>query len=169
MLDNGLVRLRAPEPGDVDALFQIENDETLWTVSCNNAPYSRHQLERYVSDSIHDIFAEHQIRFIIETDGCVAGCIDLTDVDAVQSRAQVGIALLEKYRGKGIAAAALNMLCRHSVSRLRLHQLAAMVPCGNSASLKLFETAGFIRCGILRDWLWSGSEYDDVVLLQKIF
>lgn len=160
---------RAPEPSDLDALFILENDESLWTVSCNAAPYSRRQLQAYIEGSVHDLFAEHQIRFVIESAGSVTGCIDLTDVDAVQSRAQVGIALLPEYRGRGIAAAALAMICSYAVRRLRLHQLTAYVPCDNLPSLHLFESAGFERCGLLKDWLWAGDGYSDVVLLQKIF
>lgn len=168
-LEKGGVRLRSPEPADVDALFALENDESLWPVSCNVNPYSRHQLEQYVKDSVHDIFAEHQVRFIIDFEGRVAGCIDLTDVDAVQSHAQVGIALLDEFRHKGIASAALDMICAHAADRLRLHQLVALVPAGNGDSLRLFVSAGFATVGTLRDWMWAGTRYEDVSVLQKIF
>lgn len=169
MTDPAGIVLRAPEPSDLDVLFRMENDEALWTVSCNAAPYSRRQLLTYIEESVHDLFAEHQVRFVIETGGSVTGCIDLTDVDAVQSRAQVGIALLPEYRGRGLAAAALSRVCDYAVRRLRLHQLTAYVPCDNEASLKLFESAGFERSGLLKDWLWAGEDYSDVVVLQKIF
>lgn len=169
MLEDGGLRLRAPEPADVDALFRLENDEALWTVSCNSAPYSRAQLSRYVDESVHDLFAEHQIRLIIELDGVVAGCIDLSDVDAVQSRAQVGIALLNEFRGRGVALSALEKICTYAEHRLRLRQLYALVPVDNNASLCLFESCGFDRSGLLREWLWGGDVFSDVVILQKIF
>lgn len=168
-LENCGVRLRSPEPDDIDALFKLENDELLWPVSCNVSPYSRHQLEKYIKESVHDPFAEHQVRFIIDVGGCVAGCVDLTDVDAVQSHAQVGIALLAEYRHKGIASAALDMVCAHASGRLRLHQLVALVPVGNEDSIRLFRSAGFGNIGILREWMWSGDHYEDVSVLQKIF
>ena len=167
-LEDDAIRLRAPEPEDLDALFAIENDESLWTVSCNNAPYSRRQLAEYIGNSVHDLFAEHQIRFIIELDGQVAGCVDLTDVDAVQSHAQVGIAVLSGFRGKGIAGRALTLLCGYAAHRLRLHQLVALIPSGNSASLELFSHAGFQLAGELKEWLWACGRYEDVCLLQKI-
>lgn len=169
MTDAAGIILRAPEPSDLDVLFRMENDEALWTVSCNVAPYSRRQLRTYIEESVHDLFAEHQVRFVIEADDAVTGCVDLTDVDAVQSRAQVGIALLPEYRGKGLASAALNRVCDYAVRRLRLHQLTAYIPCENESSLKLFERAGFERSGLLKDWLWAGERYSDVVVLQKIF
>lgn len=162
------VRLRSPEMQDVDVLYRMENDETLWDVSCNSAPYSRHQLEKYIEESVHDLFAEHQLRFIIEYHGAVAGCADLTDIDAVQSHAMVGIAVLPEYRNNGIAGAALKKLCDYASGRLRLHQLAAMIPDGNVFSYRLFASAGFSESGQMRDWLWTCDGYKDVTLLQKI-
>lgn len=168
-LDGDSVRLRSPEMSDVDVLYRMENDESLWDVSCNNAPYSRHQLVKYIEESVHDLFAEHQIRFIIEYQDNVAGCIDLTDIDAVQSHAMVGIAVLPEYRHLGIAGAALGKLCDYAVNRLRLHQLAAIVPVCNEYSHKLFLSAGFSQSGRMNDWMWTCNGYADVLLLQKIF
>lgn len=167
--DNGSVRLRSPEMSDVDVLYRMENDESLWDVSCNNAPYSRHQLIKYIEESVHDLFAEHQVRFIIEYQGNVAGCIDLTDIDAVQSHAMVGIAVLSEYRHKGIAGIALGKVCDYARDRLRLHQLAAMVPVCNVHSHRLFLSEGFSQSGQLDDWMWTCNGYTDVLLLQKIF
>lgn len=169
LLYDGEIRLRAPEPSDLDFLFGLENDESLWTASCNSAPYSRLQLQNYIKECVHDLFAEHQIRFVVEYRGVAAGCIDLTEIDAVSSHAQVGIAVLAEYRNRGVAAAALSMLCDYARLRLRLHQLAAMVQTDNEYSLKLFVSNGFVKCGEMKEWLWNGERYDDVILLQKIF
>lgn len=169
ILSNDGIRLRAPEVSDLDFLFRMENDESLWTVSCNSAPYSRRQLKSYIEDSIHDIFSEHQVRFVIEWRDNVTGCIDLTDADALQARAQVGIALLPEFRGQGIASLALQMICRYAESRLRMHQLYALVPADNDSSLKLFRDNGFAEKGRLQEWLWAGERFDDVIVFQKIF
>lgn len=167
LLTDGRVALRAPEPEDMDVLFRVENDESLWAVSCNAAPYSKAQLEQYIRESVHDLFAEHQLRFVIECDGAVAGFMDLTDIDAIQAHAQVGVALLPEYRGRGVASAALGLLCRYADRRLRLMQLVSYVPLCNEPSLHLFEKAGFERVGLLSEWMWSGERFEDVILLQK--
>ena len=38
------VRLRAMEPEDLDILYRIENDMSLWDVGNTNVPYSRYAL-----------------------------------------------------------------------------------------------------------------------------
>ena len=45
VLTDGKYRLRAPEPEDLDVLFGMENDTSLWMVSGNAVPYSRPALQ----------------------------------------------------------------------------------------------------------------------------
>ena len=61
ILNDCVYRLRAPEPEDLEVLYTMENDTTLWFVSYNVAPYSRYQLKKYISESVHDIYSDHQI------------------------------------------------------------------------------------------------------------
>ena len=44
-----VVRLRAMEPEDLDALYRIENDRDVWDVGENNVPYSRYILHDYIA------------------------------------------------------------------------------------------------------------------------
>ena len=51
------IRLRAIEPEDLDLLYQIENDRSLWNVGATNVPYSRYTLHDYIATSNDDIYA----------------------------------------------------------------------------------------------------------------
>ena len=170
-LSDGNIRLRAPEPEDLDALYSIENDTALWVVSGNAIPFSRYQLNKYIMESAHDFYTDRQIRFMIvrESDSCVLGCIDLTDIDPYNGRAEVGVALLPSFRGQGIASAALKIICNYSCVVLRLHQLFCQVPAYNEECYNLFENNGFRESGRLKDWLINRNLYSDVILMQKFF
>lgn len=170
-LTDGTYRLRAPEPEDLDTLYRIENDTAMWAVSGNAIPFSRYQLKKYIEESAHDFYTDRQIRFMIEreSDAAVLGCIDLTDVDPYNGRAEVGVAMLPVFRGQGAASAALKILCGYAVGVLRLHQLFCQVPADNETSIKLFSTNGFVETGRLKDWLIHGEQYTDVITLQKFF
>ena len=48
------VELRAMEPEDLELLYQIENDESLWGVSTTNVPYSRYALHDYMAHASGD-------------------------------------------------------------------------------------------------------------------
>ena len=171
ILSDGKYRLRAPEPEDLDVLFGMENDTSLWMASGNAVPYSRYQIKKYILMSSHDYYTDRQIRLMIVrvSDGVVAGSIDLTDIDPYNGRAEIGIALLSEHRGQGIASAAIKLMSDYARKVLRLSQLFCHVPADNKASIKLFTSNGFARTGRLKDWLVKDGGYTDVLIMQKIF
>ncbi|MBO6079217.1 MAG: GNAT family N-acetyltransferase [Bacteroidaceae bacterium] len=171
ILTDGTYRLRAPEPEDLDVLFNMENDSSIWMVSGNAVPYSRYQIKKYIQQSQHDFYTDRQIRFMIEreADNVVMGTVDLTDIDPYNGRAEVGIALLSEYRGQGIASAALKIVLGYAKRVLRLRQLFCLVPADNETSVKLFASNGFGESGRLQQWLVHEESYSDVLILQKFF
>ena len=162
------ITLRAPEPEDLELMYAMENDTTLWSAGNATLPYSRYTLRSYLEQSRQDLLSERQARFVIETNDGDAGMIDLADYDPINSRAEVCIGILGKYRGKGIASRALQLLCQYATGRLHLHQLYAYVPVWNSDSIRLFEKAGFTECSTLKDWQRTKDGYSDVKIMQKV-
>lgn len=171
VLSDGIYRLRAPEPEDLDVLFNMENDSSLWMASGNAVPYSRYQIKKYIVQSQHDFYTDRQVRFMIirESDSVVMGSIDLTDIDPYNGRAEIGIALLEEYREQGVASAALKIVSGYSKKVLHLRQLFCHVPSVNNQSINLFSSNGFCESGRLKDWLVHDDSYCDVLIMQKIF
>ena len=164
------MKLRAPEPEDLELLYAMENDTALWSVGNATLPYSRYTLREYLEQSRQDLIAERQARFVIElSNGECAGMIDLADYDPINSRAEVCIGVLGAYQGKGVATRALQLLCSYASGRLHLHQLYAYVPVWNEASIKLFEKTGFEITAKLSDWVREKDGYSDVVIVQKRF
>ena len=163
------IRLRAPEPEDLDVLLSIENDEKLWEVGTATGPYSRYQMKRYLAEVQNDIYIDRQLRLMIqhETAG-VAGIIDLCTFDPRHSRAEVGLVVREDMRRQGVAREALEMLERHCFGLLGIQQLYAYVPRQNTPSLALFRSAGYAEVAVLKDWVKTGSKFQDAVLFQKI-
>ena len=67
LLKGKKIRLRALEPEDVEFLYSIENDTAMWDVGCTSTPYSRFALNSYVMGNTADIFADKQMRLMIES------------------------------------------------------------------------------------------------------
>lgn len=170
-LINDQIRLRAPEPEDIDILYEMENNSENWEVSNSNAPLSRFLLKEYIRTSHCNLFEDLQLRFMIVrlADEQIAGTIDLTDYDLMHNRACVGIEIQKKYRIQGIARQALDLVCQYCSGYLHLKQLYAHIPYDNQPSLKLFNAAGFQQCGLLKEWIRTETRYKDVVFVQKIF
>ena len=168
-LKNDRMTLRSPEPEDLELMYAMENDTTLWSVGSATLPYSRYTLRTYLEQSRQDLFSERQARFVIDlADGEAAGMIDLAEYDPLNSRAEVCIGLLGRHRGKGIATEAIQLLCQYAFKKLHIHQLYAYVPQWNNESIVLFEKNGFEKNALLRHWQRNENGYNDVFLMQKI-
>lgn len=165
-----LIYLRAMEPSDLDFLYSIENDPSMWDVSSYTSPYSRHILSRFIENSMSDLYADRQLRVMIcrIQDDKPVGTIDLTDFAPSHRRAGVGIAVHDPYRRNGYASEALDILTEYAFHVLHLHCLYAIVTVDNVPSITLFENQGYEQRGILLDWVLSKEGYKDGVLLQKM-
>ena len=161
--------LRAPEPGDVDAMYLLENDPELWNDGVTFAPLSRKQLWDYVDTYDGNIFATGQLRLVIETasDGRFAGVIDLYEFDRVNRRAYVGITVVKSMRGHGVGAAALQKLCSYAADMLDMKQLAAVAREDNEPSVRLFKSNGFEVTGHFTEWIKRGDTWVDALHLQR--
>ena len=168
LLHTERIRLRAPEPEDLEQMFRFENDEELWGNGGVTGPYSHYQLRKYIAESQNDLFSDGQLRLVIETaNGGMAGIADLFHFDARNRRAEVGIMVRKECRRMGIAKESLLLLERHSFEFVGIHQLYAHVREDNQASLALFTHAGYTLSGTLTDWLRLGDRYYDVCVVQK--
>ena len=163
------VHLRAIEPEDLDFLYTIENDTSIWSIGNTNVPYSRYTLHDYVANASGDIYTDKQVRLMIEDEQqTVVGIIDLVNFDPRHLRAEVSIVIQQPHRRKGWASAALKAISTYALKVLHLHQLYAVVDIENKGSVTLFETVGFKNRIQLKEWLFNGHSYHDAIVLQKI-
>ena len=165
------VYLRALEPEDLEFLYAIENDESIWEVSHTLTPYSRFLIRQYLENAHQDIFEAKQLRLAIclHESTTAIGLIDLFDFDPVHRRAGVGILIQnEDDRGKGLGKEALELLIKYAFHHLQLHQIYANIGAENSASIALFTTFGFQKIGLKKDWIYRNGQYFDEVLYQLI-
>lgn len=147
------MKLRALELKDIDLLYAIENDEAIWASGNTNAPYSRYALEQYILTNLNDFYEDKQLRLVVEEDGTPIGLIDLSNYNAQHQRAEVGIAILKDYQGKGSGTRALQEIARYSTKHLQIHQLYALVSEENIPAQKAFRKAGFEHTSTLKDWI----------------
>lgn len=165
-----VIRLRALEPEDLELLYRIENDDVLWRVGATNVPYSRYVLHDYIANTRSDIYADRQLRLMIENEERnVVGIIDLVNFEPRHLRAEIGVVVVADSRRQGYASAALRELCRYAQETLHLHQLYAIIDVENTAAVELFRKSGFDIENTLKNWLRMGTDYHDAVLMQTFF
>lgn len=153
------------EPEDLELLYVVENDPDLWNVGSSNTPYSYFALKEFIANTTNDIYADKQLRLVVEVDGEVAGLLDLMAFEPEHRRAEMGIVILEQFRQRGVAQRAMTMLFDYCRSKLHLHQVYAWVPEDNIPSCKLFQSLGF-HATLVRDWLFNGEEFKNAAFMQ---
>jgi len=167
-LSNNKVRLRALEPTDLDWLFAVENNETLWGISNTTQPFSRDILARYIQEANLDFYSAKQLRLVIEYQEKAVGLVDLFDYEPQHHRAGLGIFVLPEYESKGIATEAIKITINYTYNVLQLHQLYANITDGNTKSINLFKKLNFKLVGIKKDWIFLQRNYKDELLFQLL-
>lgn len=165
------VFLRALEPEDVDFLYALENDESIWKVSSTLAPFSKDLLKNYLENSHRDIYDIKQFRFVIceINSGERLGLIDLFDFNPKHRRVSVGITIYPKEnRQRGYAFDALERVCKYAFQILDVHQIYAEISSDNKSSIKLFEKTGFTNTGTRKDWIYQNGHFTDQYTFQFI-
>jgi diamine N-acetyltransferase len=143
MLESAEIKLRNLEDTDLDFLFSLENDKSLWAVSGTTEPFSLADLANYISHAKQDIAIAEQFRFVIDWQGKAIGCIDLYEYNFKKQNAGVGVVILKKFRRKGFAKQSLTLLIKYAWEKLHLKQLHTGIFSDNKASFALFQSVGF--------------------------
>lgn len=169
-LSNKNINLRAPELSDVPVLMDWENDTLHWLHSQNYLPYSAFEIEQFVLNNTHDLQAEKQYRWMIEckADKKLVGCVDIFDYDAINQKAAVGIMVAPQYYRQGYAQQALQVLIDYAFNHLQLHQLYCGILATNEASKALFESVGFQKVAVKKDWVRYKHHFIDEYFYQII-
>ena len=165
------IYLRALEPNDLEFLYAMENNESIWEVSNTQTPYSRFLIRQYLKNAHQDIYEAKQLRLAIcrNQDFPAIGLIDLFDFDPKNNRAGVGIVIQnEEDRNSGTGGEALDLVIKYAFRQLNLHQLYANIGEENTASLALFTKFGFQKIGIKKQWNLVDGKYKDEILFQLI-
>ena len=169
MLKSDKLKLRAVEPEDLDLMYLIENDTELWPFGQASVPFSHFALKQYIAECSNDFFHDRQLRLVIETaDGNSVGFVDLQNYEPLHHRAEVGIVVVPEQQRKGLATEALRLLAGYVSTHLGIHQLYALVPEGNVASIALFRKCGYKETATLEDWLNSPAGWQSVRAFQLV-
>lgn len=162
--------LRALEPEDLEFVYGVENDESVWEISNTQTPYSKFLIKEYLQNAHKDIFEVKQLRLVVSSyENKPLGLIDIFDFDFKNRRAGIGILIKDANdRDKGYGRESLQLLINYCFSHLGLHQLYCNISEENKASVKLFTNQGFVNVGLKKDWNYVNGAYKNEYLFQLI-
>jgi diamine N-acetyltransferase len=165
------IYLRALEKADIEILYTIENDRSVWQISNTLTPFSKDILSQYLENAYQDIYTTKQLRLLIclnETNEPI-GTIDLFEFEPLHQRIGIGVLVFENYRKNGYAFDSIELVKEYAFNTLLVNQLYCNIGATNTSSQLLFKKCGFTEIGIKKQWnKISITEFEDEILFQCI-
>ena len=166
------IYLRALESSDLDLIYSLENDMSIWQISNTITPFSKDIIQLYLQSAQQDIYTNKQLRLLIclnETNQPI-GTIDLFEFDPMNLRVGVGILIFESHRNSGYAAESITVIKNYSKNVLLLNQLYCNINATNFDSIKLFEKCGLEKIGLKKQWNRVAlNQFEDEIMYQLLF
>lgn len=166
MYEGALVRLRAPEPGDADRLYEWFNDAGATRGLGLRYPMTRQSQRDWVAAHADPSYAS--ALFAVETrEGRLLGISGLMDTGLPENRcAQLGIDLVDRTQwNKGYGTDTVRTLCRFGFEEMGLHRIELRVFAFHAAARRVYEKAGFDVEAVARSAYWDdGAWHDDVFM-----
>ncbi len=160
---NSEVYIRKPIIEDTHFMLQLENDRDLWKVSQTNEAFIEEDIVNFILNNKHNLIEELQLRLmiILKEEDRPIGTLDLFDYDKKNKSAGVGISILKGLRGKGYASKVMPLFINYAFTELALKELFCTIFIDNQASIALFESQGFERVELLKNYIqYQDNDYD---------
>src|SRR3954469_5340281 len=165
MLVGTLVTLRALTQADIPRLTEFKNDVEVELLGGGDPPRPR------PVEGVRDFFAEQardreSQNFAIEADGKFIGDCGLFHADRRAGTAEAGIGIGDRdYWGRGYGREALRLLVDYGFRMQNYRKIWLSVHAGNERAIRSYRAVGFVEEGRLREQVWSGGRYEDIVLM----
>lgn len=148
-LQGKLIRLRAHEPADVDALNDLINDPQVGEGLGMNMPQPTEGFQAFVEAATKN---PDQAPFVIErlSDREPVGGCSLFEINGGARTATLGIWLGKPFWDEGLGTDAVRTLCRFGFRHMNLQRIELDVFETNPRALRAYEKVGFTLEGTRR-------------------
>ena len=163
MIEDGDLRLRRAEPGDLDFLLELMTHEEVEPYLAVVRPRDRDGLAAEIERSQAE--PEEFGRFVIELDGEPAGLMGFEIANRRSRIANLGsLAVHPSFRGRRLSDRAAKLFQRHLIFDLGFHRLQLEIYGFNDRAQRHAERAGFVREGVRRKAYWRNDQWVDGVI-----
>jgi len=80
------------------------------------------------------------------------------------NRIEMGYELNQEKEGNGYMSEALTAMIPFAFQQMNIHRIGALIHPNNESSRKLVQNLGFREEGVLRDYVYAGGEYMDLIM-----
>jgi len=163
MLTSERITLRALTPADYPRLVDAYNDVELELLSGGRPP--RPVTLAMVTETFDEVVKDKQaFTFAIEIDATFVGTCGLSSLNRVDGTAELGIGIFDRaFLGVGHGRQVLRLLLDYGFDLQNLRRIWLEVHASNERAVRAYRAVGFVTEGRLREHVWSGGRYDDLI------
>lgn len=147
VLDDGTVRIRAPEERDVPAMVAACQDPEIPRWTRVPSPYTPEDARRFLAIAAAEAREGTGVASIWEHGDRLGGTIGLMEVDRRKGSGELGYWTAAGARGKGLTTRAVVLLRDWAIETLGLAELEILPHRDNAPSIRVAERAGFEPTG----------------------
>ncbi|WP_086822857.1 GNAT family N-acetyltransferase [Allokutzneria sp. NRRL B-24872] len=161
-----LVRLRAFEPSEAEALWRWNHDAEVMRWMEDGYPDSLADLQKRMADWKPNSYEKSRLAVEALEDGKLIGVVVLRDAQPETGHAELDIYIGEKDRwGSGYATDTVRTACRFGFEKMRLHRITLWVVADNAAARRVYEKVGFVEEGRQRESFRRDGQWHDMVMM----
>jgi diamine N-acetyltransferase len=155
------IRLRALERDDLPFVHSLTNDSKIMSYWFDEPFEALVELQDIYDRHVHDV---RERRFVIEDrteDGAKArvGIVELVQIDHIHRTTEFQIIVDPGQQGRGFAKAATELALDYAFAVLNLHKVYLIVDVANAGAIHIYELAGFLVEGTLREEFFADGRY----------
>lgn len=154
------LRLRALERDDLEYVHVLTNDSRIMSYWFEEPYEALMELRDLYERHLHDT---RERRFIAEADGTKVGLVELVEIDYIHRSTEFQIIVAPEHQGQGHAAEATRAALDYAFGVLNLHKVYLLVSTDNPKAVHVYEKAGFVVEGELREEFFANGAYRNAV------
>lgn len=158
--------LRPVEQRDLEAVRQLRNDHSTWINLTDPRPLTTSDQKAWLeglnlkSGRFYFVAYRSENPFI--------GLVRMDEYDPQNQSLRVGADVVPELRGKGHGAAIYRTILKFGFDDFNLHRIWLAVLESNARAIRLYERAGFVHEGRLRQAVWRDGHYQDYFLMSIV-
>jgi RimJ/RimL family protein N-acetyltransferase len=158
------ILLRPPEMNDVSTIYKLVRDPQVFRYTHVPYPYQRKHAVMYVNIAADGLKKKTGYMFVIvdKETGQLIGALGLHQVSPLHKKAELGYWIGKPFRGFGYATEASRLLIDYGFKKLKLKRIYAYAMTGNTNSRNILKKCGFMKEGLLRDYVKHQGRWRDV-------
>lgn len=169
MLEGKRIKLRLLEPKDLEEIVAWRNSDQAYDAFFTHTLLNLDKQTRWYEDQLNDP-SQFNFAIVHSETGLTIGMISLYHIDPICKRCEWGRVMIgnKNYLDSGYAREAIEVVLEYAFEYLGMHRVQCTAMATNKKVVQLYDSIGFRREGVWREYVFKKGRYVDVVFFSML-